>query len=260
MALIEEIIGKTVTEIKTTDLFGAVKITDRAFYGCTKLTSISFPEMVEEICGNSFTNCTSLQNIDLRTVKKIGNAAFSGCTKLATINTELLPEICDIPTQAFTDTPWFKALPDRLNLLCDGKIAFYAKNVSAAEIPASVRTISTGAFNSVAASSITVPDTVVRIWGNAFGNSATTKVTIGAGVQIMGVGTMGNSKVTTWICRQPANMVLDIPKEAGDGKGLAYNKNSRSFTLYTDNEMLKAYNWSGDNVTATIKPLSEAPA
>ena len=254
MALIEEIIGKTVTEIKATDIFGAVKITDRAFYGCTKLTSISFPEMVEEIRANSFTNCTSLQNIDLRTVKKIEDAAFSGCTKLATINTELLPEICDIPTQAFTDTPWFKALPDGLNLLCDGK------NVSAAEIPASVRTISTGAFNSVAASSITVPDTVVRIWGSAFGNSATTKVTIGAGVQIMGVGTMGNSKVTTWICRQPANMVLDIPKEAGDGKGLAYNKNSRSFTLYTDNEMLKAYNWSGDNVTATIKPLSEAPA
>ena len=71
MALIEEIIGKTVTEINATDIFGAVKITDRAFYECTKLTSISFPETVEEISSYSFCRCTSLQNIDLRAVKKI---------------------------------------------------------------------------------------------------------------------------------------------------------------------------------------------
>ena len=45
----------------------------------------------------------------------------------------------------------------------------------------------------------------------------------------------------------------------GKDKGLAYDKDSRSFTLYTDNEMLKAYNGAGDNVTVTIKPLSEAP-
>lgn len=282
MALIEEIIGKTVTEINATDIFGAVKITDRVFWGCTKLASIVLPETVEEIGINSFNGCTSLQNIDLRAVKKISLSAFDkcsslqkvdlrevekisssvfdGCTKLATINTESLPEICNIDADAFTDTPWFKALPNGLNLLSDGKIALYAKNVSAVEIPASVRTISIGAFKDVAAPSITVPDTVVRIWGSTFTNSATTKVTIGAGVQIMGVGTMDNTKITTWICRQPTNMILDIPKEAGDGKGLAYNKDSRSFTLYTDNEMLKAYNWAGDNVTATIKPLSEAPA
>lgn len=276
MALIEEIIGKTVVEIKETDIFGAVKITGRVFYRCTKLTSIFFPETVEEIGQHSFYGCTSLQNIDLRAVKKISLSAFDGCsslqkvdlrevekisssvfdgcTKLATINTESLPEICDIEPDAFMDTPWFKALPNGLNLLSDGKIAFYAKNVTAVQIPASVRTISIGAFNAVAAPSIVVPDTVVRIWGNAFGNGATTKVTIGAGVQLLGADTMENTKVTTWICRQPADMKLDIR-----GK-LAYNKDSRSFTLYTDNEMLKAYNWAGDNVTATIKPLSEAPA
>ena len=132
-------------------------------------------------------------------------------------------------------------MPNGLNLLCNGKIAFYAKGVTSIVIPASVRTVSIGAFDAVAVPSIAVPDTVVRIWGNAFNNSATTKVTIGAGVQLLGKGMMKNAK-------------LDIR-----GK-LAYQKDARSFTLYTDNEMLKAYNWAGDNVTATIKPLSEAPA
>lgn len=260
MELIEKIIGKTVTEVTAADIFGAIKIASGVFYSCTKLTSISFPETVEEIGKSAFQDCAALQSIDLIAIKKIGASAFSGCNTLTTVNTESLPENCEINYNSFIGTPWIDGLPDGLNLLADGKIAFYAKNVTAVEIPDSVRAISECAFDKVAAPSIVVPDTVVHIWGNAFGNSATTKVTIGAGVQIMGVGTMGNAKVTTWICRQPINMTLDIPKETGDGKGLAYKKDARSFTLYTDNEMLKAYNWSGDNVTATIKPLSEAPA
>ena len=240
MELIEQIIGKTVTKVTADDIYGATQIVTGVFYKCTGLTSIEFPE----------------------TVEKIGriNSPFAGCTALSSVDTSKLPETCDFPWIFFEDTPWLKSFPNGMNLLCDGKILFYPKNVTTVAIPASVRTIPFGTFNRVEAATIVVPDTVVRIYGDAFGNSATTKVVIGAGVQVMGDGTMENVKVTTWICRQPADMVIDMPAEAGKDKGLAYQKQSRSFTLYTDNKMLKAYNWAGDNVTATIKPLSEAPA
>ena len=244
MKLIEQIIGKTVTKVTADDIYGATQIAPGVFYKCTKLTSIEFPETVEKI-GRDRDNATF---------------PFIGCTALSSVDTSKLPETCDFFWKAFQDTPWLKSFPNGMNLLCDGKILFYPKNVTTAAIPASVRTIPYGTLDEVAAATIVVPDTVVRIYGNAFGNSATTKVVIGAGVQVMGIGTMENTKVTTWICRQPADMVIDMPAEAGRYKGLAYNKNSRSFTLYTDNKMLKAYNWAGDNVTATIKPLSEAPA
>ena len=240
MELIEQIIGKTVTQVSADDIYGATQIGEGVFYNCKKLTSIEFPETVEKI-GR-------------------GNFPFEGCTALSSVDTSKLPETCDFFWKAFQDTPWLKSFPNGMNLLCDGKILFYPKNVTTAAIPASVRTIPFGTLNEIAAATIVVPDTVVRIYGDAFGNSATTKVVIGAGVQVMGVGTMENTKVTTWICRQPADMVIDMPAEAGKDKGLAYQKNSRSFTLYTDNKMLRAYNWAGDNVTATIKPLSEAPA
>ena len=241
MNLIEQIIGKTVTKVTADDIYGATQIADGVFYNCTKLTYIEFPETVEKLVHEIYY-------------------AFRGCTSLSYVGTSALPETCDFSRVAFVDTPWLNSFPDGMNLLCDGKILFYPKNVTTADIPASVRTIPYGTLNEVAAATIVVPDTVVRIYGNAFGNSATKKVVIGAGVQVMGIGTMENTTVTTWVCRQPADMVIDMPAEAGESKGLAYNKNSRSFTLYTDNKMLKAYNWAGDNVTATIKPLSEAPA
>ena len=41
---------------------------------------------------------------------------------------------------------------------------------------------------------------------------------------------------------------------------MAYNKDSRALTIYTDNEYIKNYNWAADNATVTIYPLSQAPA
>ena len=260
MSLIEQIIGKTVIAITAEDIYGATGVANGVFQNCTKLASFECPDSVLRLGDYAFNNCTSLTTIDLNSVECFGTNCFEGCTALSSVNTSRISETSNISWGFFSEAPWLNSFPDGMNLLCDGKILFYPKNITTIEIPASVKTINTGAFSQVAVDTIVIPDTVVRIQGNAFSNSATTKVTIGAGVQKMGIATMNNTAITTWICRQPADMVIDIPTETGDGKGLAHNKNSRSFTLYTDNEMLKAYDWSGDNVTVTIKPLSEAPA
>ncbi len=64
-------------------------IGEQAFFFCTELTSVSFPEGLEIIENGAFKDCMDLQAINLpSTVKRIGNNAFRGCTFLRSI---LLP-------------------------------------------------------------------------------------------------------------------------------------------------------------------------
>ena len=48
------------------------------FNNCTKLTSVSLPESVKEICASAFADTTSLQSIALNKVEEIDNYAFYG--------------------------------------------------------------------------------------------------------------------------------------------------------------------------------------
>ena len=132
------------------------------------------------------------------------------------------------------------------------------KSASWDTFPSTIKSLTYGAFNIAGLTEVKIPDTVQWIIGNAFNGSDTVKVDIGTGVSKMMHNAMGNTKVVTWIFRQPADMVIDLPT-AGKNTGLGYDKDSRSITIYTDNESLKAYDWAADNITATIKPLSEAP-
>lgn len=56
-----------------------------AFYGMTKLESVSLPDSVITLGDNAFSGCTSLTEIYLGLVKSAPSNAFSGCTSLNTI-------------------------------------------------------------------------------------------------------------------------------------------------------------------------------
>ena len=65
---------------------GITKISRNAFYGCTKLTSLSIPDSVVEIGESAFSDCTNLTTITIpNSVLVIGDCAFSGCSNLTTI-------------------------------------------------------------------------------------------------------------------------------------------------------------------------------
>ena len=65
---------------------GCTSIGDRAFYGCSSLTSITIPNGVTSIGDYSFYHCSSLTSITIPNgVTSIGDYAFYGCYSLTSI-------------------------------------------------------------------------------------------------------------------------------------------------------------------------------
>jgi hypothetical protein len=68
-----------------------INIGDYAFFACTALTTVSFPEVTSIIggelsFGGAFSGCTSLTSASFPKATSIGNGAFSGCTSLITVD------------------------------------------------------------------------------------------------------------------------------------------------------------------------------
>lgn len=58
----------------------------KAFLGCTKLTSVTFPSTVDSIASQSFDYCSSLTSVNIpKGVRTISYWAFRGCTSLREI-------------------------------------------------------------------------------------------------------------------------------------------------------------------------------
>lgn len=62
---------------------GTRMIADEAFYGCTSIISVVFPEGVTIISKGAFANCLGLVNVTIPvSVKEIRDSAFSGCSSI----------------------------------------------------------------------------------------------------------------------------------------------------------------------------------
>ena len=77
--------GTNVTSVIIPDSVNAVG--KDAFYGCSKLTHVTFLGNASSIGSHAFENCTALQSIDLSTTKNesIGSSAFRNCSALEKI-------------------------------------------------------------------------------------------------------------------------------------------------------------------------------
>ena len=65
---------------------GVTSISDRAFWGCTGLTTIEISDSVTSIGDNAFWGCTGLTEISLsNSLTSIGEYVFNGCTELTTV-------------------------------------------------------------------------------------------------------------------------------------------------------------------------------
>ena len=215
-----EIDGKSVTSIG-----------NRAFNGCTSLTSITIPNSVTEIGSGAFSSCTSLTSIKIPdSVMQIGDYVFLGCTNLIEIEVEtdnkfyssdkgvlfnknkteiicypagikdtiyLIPSsVTSIGKRAFQNCSNLIniKIPDRVSYI--GSIAFAnCTSLTSITIPNSVTSLGNSAFSGCASlTSITIPDSVTSISGGAFGNcTSLTSITIPDSVTSIGGNAFSNT-------------------------------------------------------------------
>ena len=136
------------------------KIGDYAFFGCSRLTSLTLPSGVTEIgdyafCGSGLTSLTLPSD-----VTEIGNAAFEGCSGLASLT---LPSgVTKISYSAF----------------------FHCSGLTSLTLPSGVTEICNAAFEGCSGlTSLTLPSGVTEIGSSAFAFcSGLTSLTLPSGV------------------------------------------------------------------------------
>ena len=157
-------------------------IGERAFYGCTSLTSVTIPDGVTWIGWSTFSDCTSLTSVTIPDgVTSIGDNAFDGCTSLTSVT---IPDgVTSIGRSAFSGTAYYNN-PESWtgNVLYIGAYLIEASTALSGDctIRNGTRCIADSAFyGQTFLTSVTIPDSVTSIGEEAFyGCTSLTSVTI----------------------------------------------------------------------------------
>ena len=179
------IFGDQVTEYIIGD--DVTSIGNNAFYGCSKLTSITIPNSVTSIDRGAFHNCSGLTSINIpNSVTKIGYGAFSSCTGLTSMKVE-------------SENTKYDSR-DNCNAIIETESNTLVFGCKKTIIPNGVTSIGEYAFSGCSSlTSIKIPNSVTIIGYEAFsGCSGLTSVIIGNSVTIIGSSAFyGCSKLTS---------------------------------------------------------------
>lgn len=187
---------------------GVTSIGSMAFYDCSGIASISFPNTLTSIANWAFCYCSGLTTITFGTgLTDIGRQAFSGCTGLTSV--DIPASVTSIDEGVFDNcsklssitvasgNTSYKSVDDVL-LTNDGTmlLAYPAGRTAASyTIPATVKTIGDNAFSyATSLTSVTIPEGVTSIGINAFSCSGLTSAAIPASVEVMSAGAFSSCK------------------------------------------------------------------
>ena len=201
--IIETATNTLISGCKNTDIPDSVtSIGERAFCGCTGLTSVAIPDSVTSVGSFTFYGCTGLTSVTIPdSVTAIGVSAFEGCTGLTSVT---IPDsVTSIGEGVFYGCTGLTSItiPDSVTSI--GRFAFAGcTGLTSITIPDSVTAIGVSAFEGCTGlTSITIPDSVTSIGDRAFyGCTGLTSVTIPDSVTAIGVSAFEGCTGLTSVC------------------------------------------------------------
>ncbi len=152
---------KNLSVNKITIPAGVKEIRDNAFES-SKISELTLNEGLEIIGNSAFFGCTSLENIDFPdTVNQIGNYAFEGCENIKSI--EIPPLLTEISKGAFCGILGIESIVIPSTVKVIGESAFdCCDNLKDITIENGVEEIGDMAFSYCAAKELTIPESVNR--------------------------------------------------------------------------------------------------
>ena len=145
------------------------KIGNSAFFGCSRLTSLTLPSGVTEIGEYAFYGCSGLTSIPLPSgVTKIGNSAFDGCSGLTSLT--LPSRLTEIGFGAFSGCSGLTSMTLPSGVTEIGDYAFYGcSGLTSLTLPSGLTEIGYCAFSGCSGlTSMTLPSGLTEIGYCAF--------------------------------------------------------------------------------------------
>ncbi len=148
---------------------GVEKISNSAFFECSKLQTVILPDGIQEIGNYAFYQCTSLQEVFLPDqITGIGEGAFEGCTSFQEV---ILPDqTTSIGKNVFKGCTSLRevSFPDQITSI--GESAFEGcTSLREAILPQGITELPMNIFYGCQnLQKVTIPDDVTKIWDNAF--------------------------------------------------------------------------------------------
>ncbi len=157
-----------------TDIRSVTTIASEAFYYCSKINAIEFPETVTTIENYAFAGCALITSLDIpANVTTIGDGAFFGCTALSSLTFAEGSKLESIGKYAFADCVAVPtvSLPASLKSIDDGAFKD-CEALTSVTIAEGAETIGKGAFISCKKlANLTLPASLTSIGSFAFSES-----------------------------------------------------------------------------------------
>ena len=148
---------------------GVTSIGDKAFYGCSGLTSVTIPNSVTSIGNSAFEDCSGLTSVTIpNSVTSIGNSAFRGCSGLTSVT--IPNSVTSIGESAFSVCSGLTSVTIPNSVTSIGRSVFYqCSGLTSVTIPESVTSIGTDVFYGCSGlTTMTIPSSVTIIEPGAF--------------------------------------------------------------------------------------------
>ena len=235
--------------LKSVVIEGARTIANYTFWQCSALTTVTFPNTLEEIGESAFEDCTNLKSISLPdSVVSVGKNAFKECNALA--SAKLPSGLTCIDEGTFYNCKALTSITIPSYVLTIGEDAFFycdsLKNITISE---GVQQIGKNAFIGAAVETLTIPKSVKTIGESAFCLCQKLKtVTINDGVTEIGAFAFSQ-------CYKLKNITL--PKTLNTIGEYAFNNCELLETIYIPENTYtigeRAFTWC-QNLTSVIFP------